>query len=183
VEAMAQYCIQSMRDVQPDGPYLLCGFSSGGLVAYEMARRLMQAGVEARLFLIDSFTSNHPESLRSHWLRWNRLVKEKKVREIQERIYHTLLSRLGLGRLRTLRSLGESHRWAMWSYRPQSSDVSADYFEASERISGMARPSTGWTPLLKGGMTLHRVPGGHGTMVKGDSAMALADALSACLPP
>ena len=182
IEAMAQYCIQSMRAIQPDGPYLLCGFSSGGLVAYEMARCLFQQGIEARLFLLDSVTFNHPESLWSLWLHWNRLVKGKRIRELQERVYHTVLSRLGLRRLRALRSLGESHRWAMWSYRPRDCDLSADYFEASERINGSARPSMGWTPLLKGGLTLHMIPGTHGTMVKGDSVVILADALSACLP-
>ncbi len=183
VEEMAQYCIQSMRSVQPEGPYLLCGFSSGGLVAYEMARCLAQAGIEARLFLVDSFTSDHPESLRSHALRWKRLIRERRFREIQERIYHSVLSRVGMGRLRKLRSMGESHRWAMWNYRPRSSDLSAEYFEATERIPGMTRPSCGWIPLLQGGLRLHQVPGAHGTMVKGDSAAVLARAISACLRP
>ena len=182
VEAMAQYCIQSMRAMQPDGPYFLCGFSSGGLIAYEMARCLAEAGVETRLFLVDSYIPDHPESLGNRWLRWNRLVRDKKFREIQERSYHMVLSRLGLRRMRVLRGLGESHRWAMWSYRPRICDLSAEYFEAVERIGGTARPSTGWTTLLKGGLRLHMIPGEHGTMVKGDSAVALANALSACLP-
>lgn len=183
VEAMARYCIDSMRRIQPDGPYLLCGFSSGGLVAYEMACCLAEEGVEARLFLVDSFTSNYPESGRSHWTRWNRLFRDKRVREIQERVYYSVLSQLGLGRLRKLRGLGESHRWAMWSYRPRRSDLSAIYFEASERISGLGRPSPGWVPLLGGGLTLHVIPGGHGDMVKGENAAVLAEALSACLSP
>jgi amino acid adenylation domain-containing protein len=183
VEAMARYCIDSMRRIQPDGPYLLCGFSSGGLVAYEMACCLAEEGVEARLFLVDSFTSNYPESWRSHWTRWNRLFRDKRVREIQERVYYSVLSQLGLGRLRKLRGLGESHRWAMWSYRPRRSDLSAIYFEASERISGLGRPSPGWVPLLGGGLTLHVIPGGHGDMVKGENAAVLAEALSACLSP
>jgi len=183
VEAMAQYCIDSMRGIQPDGPYLLCGFSSGGLVAYEMARRLMQDGIDVHLFLLDSFTSDHPESALSHLRRWSRLIKTGKVREIQERVYHAVLSRLGLGRMRSLRSLGESHRWAMWNYRPQSCDLSAVYFEASERIGGTSRPSSGWTSLLKGGLTLHMIPGRHGSMVHGENAKALAHALSASLPP
>jgi hypothetical protein len=71
----------------------------------------------------------------------------------------------------------------MWSYRPRRSDLSAIYFEASERISGLGRPSPGWVPLLGGGLTLHVIPGGHGDMVKGDNAAVLAEALSACLSP
>jgi acetoacetyl-CoA synthetase len=182
VEAMAQYCMESMRAIQPDGPYLLCGFSSGGLVAYEMARRLLQEGVEARLYLLDSFTANHAESFGSRWRRWRRLIRRKRIREMQERIYHAVLCRLGLGRLRTLNGLGESHRWAMWSYRPQSCALSAHYFEASKQIAGEANGSAGWLPVLKGGMTLHIIPGAHGTMVKDSNAVILADILSACLP-
>jgi amino acid adenylation domain-containing protein len=183
VEAMAQYCIDSMRRIQPDGPYLLCGFSSAGLVAYEMARCLAESGIEVQLFLVDSFTSSYREPWRSHWIRWRRLVSDKRIREMQERMYYSLLSRLGLGRLRKLRSLGESHRWAMWSYRPQPSDLSAIYFEASERLNGQGRPSPAWGTLLGGGMTLHMIPGAHGTMVKGESAAELAQAHSACLLP
>src|SRR5436309_3634175 len=44
VETMAAAHIQSMRDVQPEGPYLLGGWCNGGLVAYEMARQLQAAG-------------------------------------------------------------------------------------------------------------------------------------------
>ena len=40
VPALAQSYIKAMRTVQPEGPYLLGGWSMGGLVAFEMARQL-----------------------------------------------------------------------------------------------------------------------------------------------
>jgi hypothetical protein len=42
-EAATDY-IAEMRQVQPQGPYLLGGFSGGGLIAWEMARQLQAAG-------------------------------------------------------------------------------------------------------------------------------------------
>jgi thioesterase domain-containing protein len=42
-EAAADY-IAEMRQVQPHGPYMLGGFSGGGLTAWEMARQLVAAG-------------------------------------------------------------------------------------------------------------------------------------------
>ena len=42
-EAAADY-IAEMRQVQPQGPYMLGGFSGGGLTAWEMARHLAEAG-------------------------------------------------------------------------------------------------------------------------------------------
>jgi acyl transferase domain-containing protein/thioesterase domain-containing protein/acyl carrier protein len=42
-EAAADY-IEEIVQVQPQGPYLLGGFSGGGLIAYEMARQLLARG-------------------------------------------------------------------------------------------------------------------------------------------
>ena len=39
-EEMAADYIAELRTVQPQGPYLLGGFSGGGITAYEMARQL-----------------------------------------------------------------------------------------------------------------------------------------------
>jgi len=44
VEAMAEEYLREVKQWQPDGPYYLCGYSFGGLVAFEMARRLSQSG-------------------------------------------------------------------------------------------------------------------------------------------
>ena len=59
VEDMAEAHIADLRSVAPHGPYLLAGYSFGGLVAFEMARQLAQAGEEvALLALLDTFP--HP---------------------------------------------------------------------------------------------------------------------------
>ena len=53
-EAARDY-IEELRQVQPAGPYLLGGFSGGGLTAYEMARQLGAAGEEvAMLVMLDT---------------------------------------------------------------------------------------------------------------------------------
>ena len=48
VEAMATDYLREIKARQPDGPYYLCGYSFGGLVAFEMARRLRESGSEDR---------------------------------------------------------------------------------------------------------------------------------------
>ncbi len=50
-EAAADY-IAEMRQVQPKGPYMLGGFSGGGLTAWEMARQLKEAGEEVSLLVL-----------------------------------------------------------------------------------------------------------------------------------
>ena len=55
LEAIAAHYIKAMRTVQPEGPYLLGGWSMGGVVAFEMAQQLRrQQQAVAVLVLIDS---------------------------------------------------------------------------------------------------------------------------------
>jgi thioesterase domain-containing protein/acyl carrier protein len=49
VEAMAADYLEAVRTVQSHGPYLLGGWSMGGLIALEMARQLEAQGEEVRL--------------------------------------------------------------------------------------------------------------------------------------
>jgi thioesterase domain-containing protein/acyl carrier protein len=63
---MADYYIKEIRSVQPAGPYFLGGFSAGGLVAYEMARQLVEAGERVQLLaLFDSYV----EAAGGYWLK------------------------------------------------------------------------------------------------------------------
>lgn len=50
-EAATDY-ISEMRQVQPHGPYLIGGFSGGGLTAYEIAHQLEQAGEQVDLVVM-----------------------------------------------------------------------------------------------------------------------------------
>jgi acyl transferase domain-containing protein len=51
-EDMARDYLAEIRSVQPHGPYLIGGFSGGGLVAYEMAQQLRAAGEETALVVL-----------------------------------------------------------------------------------------------------------------------------------
>ncbi|MFK7734715.1 MAG: amino acid adenylation domain-containing protein [Pirellulaceae bacterium] len=55
LEAMAAEYIEAIRSVQPDGPFVLGGWSLGGLVAYEMAQQLTASGESVQsLLLLDT---------------------------------------------------------------------------------------------------------------------------------
>jgi acyl transferase domain-containing protein/thioesterase domain-containing protein/acyl carrier protein len=54
VDAARDY-IEEMRQIQPHGPYMLGGFSGGGITAMEIARQLRDAGEEiASLIMLDT---------------------------------------------------------------------------------------------------------------------------------
>lgn len=53
--ALGEEYTDILREFQPEGPYRLLGWSLGGLVAFEMAKRLTAAGAKVELlFLIDA---------------------------------------------------------------------------------------------------------------------------------
>ena len=80
VDEMADYYLQAIFEIQPHGPYLLAGYSFGGMVALTMAQRLTQASEKvALLAFLDSYATplTWPLSIRlevqvrraQHWLR------------------------------------------------------------------------------------------------------------------
>jgi N-(5-amino-5-carboxypentanoyl)-L-cysteinyl-D-valine synthase len=55
-EALAQYYVEQVRELQPEGPYSLLGWSFGGVLALEMALQLARAGERVdNLVIIDSY--------------------------------------------------------------------------------------------------------------------------------
>jgi thioesterase domain-containing protein/acyl carrier protein len=68
VEAMAADYLREIKARQSNGPYYLCGYSFGGLVAFEIARRLSESGNEVGLVgLFDTMMSPLRWPLRA-WL-------------------------------------------------------------------------------------------------------------------
>ena len=60
IKEMADHYLKEMREVQPEGPYLIGGRSSGGTIAFEMACRLAAEGQEvALLALLDTYPAGY----------------------------------------------------------------------------------------------------------------------------
>jgi thioesterase domain-containing protein len=65
IEAMAADHLTTLRSLQPRGPYRLGGYCNGGLIAFEMARRLQAIGERVDcLALVDSAVHNTGTSAR-----------------------------------------------------------------------------------------------------------------------
>jgi acyl transferase domain-containing protein/thioesterase domain-containing protein/nucleoside-diphosphate-sugar epimerase/acyl carrier protein len=69
IEAMALRYVEAVRSVQPRGPYLLGGYSGGGVIALEMSKTLQARGDEVPLVvLLDTVPRNidRPPALRRY---------------------------------------------------------------------------------------------------------------------
>jgi len=60
IKEMAAHYIKEMREIQPEGPYLIGGRSSGGTIAFEMACQLEAIGERvALLALLDTYPAGY----------------------------------------------------------------------------------------------------------------------------
>lgn len=91
-EAAARY-LTVLRRQRPDGPYVLGGLSSGGLIAFEMARQLRESGEEVGgLLLLD------PTRLQQRWWRggWAAARRHWRPRAVKKRTFKWARQRLAL---------------------------------------------------------------------------------------
>ncbi|MGW3498380.1 non-ribosomal peptide synthetase [Streptomyces sp. NPDC001020] len=57
LETMAASYLRELRELVPTGPYLLGGWSMGGVLAFEVARQLTAEGEQCRVVMIDSMAT------------------------------------------------------------------------------------------------------------------------------
>ena len=178
VEAIAADCISAMRGKQAHGPFRLAGYSSAGLVTFEMAQQLREQGERiATLALLDAGTLG-----KRTLVRWFRSLREHGLRLVQERAYHALLTAIHRLDLRQLRSIGEAQRWASWSYKLRPYSGNAHLFVASETVLDTCGDDTlGWREFIAGPLNVYRFQGNHATLVKAPTVQQLASILQRCL--
>lgn len=208
VEAIADYYIPLIRSVQPKGPYYLGGGSFGGVVAYEMARRLRDAGEQVALIvMLDTYGPGYPRlrrdlSLRRRGLvlaRWLLPIGQKEELSwinfragMKERVYRFLAwirQCIPGGKPPASRFL--RYHWvreiafrasARYAYPPANGPV--DLFRAEEQppdILYRTDPTLGWSKPVGDDLRIHDVPGRHGRLVRGANAPVLARTLQDAL--
>jgi amino acid adenylation domain-containing protein len=179
IKAMAAHCIDSMRQVQATGPYLLAGYCSGALIAFEMACQLRAQGEQVGLLaILDSLPPAFRllELVQTTWA----FLRLKNVRLVQQRFYRFVLQNLGLSNLRKFRTVSEAHYWALFGYRPPPYHGSAVLFRGVD--AGYSRDgSQGWSRFVTGDLDICTLPTEHGGMVKEPMVRVLAQKLEVYL--
>jgi len=177
VEAMAENCVTMMRRQQPDGPYFIVGYSSGGIVAYETARQIAALGLKIGLLaVIDSppQVNSFAATIRFFWtslIFW-------RPRLIQERLYQLVLDAVGLSQRRVLHAIGESHRWALWRYCPGTYAGSVTFIHCAPDRSSQLRD---WDRLVEGPVEVYTVAAPeHLELMQDPYVRDVADLLRTC---
>jgi thioesterase domain-containing protein len=211
IEQLAEFCLDVIRRIQKTGPYYFCGYSFGGVVAYEMAMRLLSEGDSASLValldttnpaLISNLSGSDSLQFRKTYL-IDRLKKyahhllRGEVQAFMGRGLAFVTARAGrffmppikvgfriMNRSlpETLRSNDPGFLKAWNSYVPKRYPKSLICFRVEDRGPEHDQdPSMGWDACVTGGVQVHVVPGGHVDMMRMPSVRTVADKLAAYL--
>jgi thioesterase domain-containing protein len=197
---MAAQYLESIRRLQPTGPYLLGGYSGGGVVAFEIAQRLRQEGEEvALLALLDTFNpgpavrrdtnAGRLQKLlqrgpwyaleRARWL-WDMHVRDG-VKRARIDFYVRRGQTVPL-ELRDLLMYETFHR-VQALYRPMVYPGRIVLLRATDIAAAFAHvgPELGWTGLAEQGIEVHEIPGNHDTLVLEPNVQTLVRHLKASI--
>jgi thioesterase domain-containing protein/acyl carrier protein len=192
IEIVASRALAEIRATCPHGPYVLGGYSLGGLVALEVARGLQAEGEEiALLALLDAYGPNFPrrrrgsERFRMHLAKMRGLPVVGKARYLAEKLGPKPLRHRGrenvvpngaAGSVEVLTFVTDSYlnrlpRYAGRINLFRATDVPSDEGHAYDD------PTCGWGAIADGGVQVWDVPGNHLTMLDPPNLSHLADAI------
>jgi thioesterase domain-containing protein len=185
IEDMAAHSIESVRKIQPNGPYYLGGHAVGGVVAFEMAQQLRQHGQKVALLALCECWAPQSRRPTSRTLLSYRLWQKasyhfRRVRRVGTK--QALTDFVGTLKKKTQGAAGFKQRVSL---TPAEKEAKAAVLEAtghyvpevytgrivlircSER--GMWRdydPLDGWGSLATNGVEMYEVPGEHASIYR-----------------
>jgi thioesterase domain-containing protein/acyl carrier protein len=209
-EIAADY-VRLIREAQPHGPYILFGLCVAGVIAYEAAQQLRQAGESVPLVVMaDTWVPGYVKrlpflrrflficsyELHSVKHKWGLVLSGKqsvgeflvsfglvrRSRIIDLAAALHLVSRAKLGKY------AWADRWflryleeARDRYRASASVGNVVVLQSDEVVTRFADPKMNWSDLIKGRLFVHRIPGGHLDMFQDEGADRTAEHLRSLL--
>jgi thioesterase domain-containing protein len=199
IDEMADLYLSELRAARPKGPYVLGGYSGGGVVAYEIAQRLLAAGEDVPLLvLLDTFhPSTAPRKLTFRH-RMDRFLEEgprylsrqgkakvsRHLSELSTELKLLFYAKNELPLPLELRNerLFRAFRDAAASYQPRPYPGAVVLYRARviDPIYQHMGPMLGWRELIPK-LQLVEVPGGHDSLVLEPNVQVLTGHLSRAL--
>jgi len=200
VEDMASLYLAAVREVQPQSPYILMGWSFGGMVALQMAHELKTQGEQvAFLGLLDTYNYSHlpdeqyiskevvmelsQETLSFPSEELQRLSIEQQAIFICEQDKQANLIPSEIERVLRVQA---SNYEAMHNYSPSFYPGTSFLFRAEKGLLSFSQdvsalePTLGWAEAIAN-IELHTIPGYHEYMVHQPNVSILAQKLKDCI--
>ena len=209
ISEMAASYVEAVQSVQPEGPYLLGGYSFGGIVAFEMAQQLLQQGHGVALLAIldggaptlDDNTYIEGDDASILAIIAQELTRYVERRNVQE-LYRELCQLkpqdqvnyvVGFMKQAKLELAGSERDWVEQQVNVFKARARATQRYTAKRYSEVItlfRSSAsdlelaedlGWEVLSSHPIEIHVVPGHHDTLMSEPNVRELAESLRACL--
>lgn len=196
IPRLASRYLESIRAVQPEGPYQLAGFSFGGLIAFQVAQQLQAEGAEVSLVaMFDSMMMRkiplrrrlqcHTDLFLEQGVSYlitklrGRVAKiMNKAEPIGMPLRNGLLPCAGGSRLIDMGEredlIDQVSEQASRSYKPETYTGKLLLFRAEDQsFFGEESPDLGWGPFARD-LAIHHVAGNHAGIMKASSASLVA---------
>jgi thioesterase domain-containing protein/acyl carrier protein len=205
ITGLAAYYTEELLKIQPQGPYYLMGVSFGGVIAYEIAQRLVSQGREVKfLGLVDTFCPNQNTvrkdlALKHRFFGHINKVRTKGLNHILDRVKWRLdlafhLTRSSLYRINWIRDnfadetsrdfdraeyiqLTREHQTINKNYVIQPYPGSINMFRAADDMDS----KLDWQRFAISGLFIDDIPGEHLEVLQEPNVRILAEKIQLAL--
>ena len=201
IEAMAAHYISEIQLVQPNGPYLLLGYSFGGIVAFEIAQQLQAQGKHVALLalidrkspLIQKVRPSIAKSIQIHLTNLWHLPAKARLKYIKDRIDHQfedfdykafLIKSLSETAPPSpeLLNLIDNNAQASDNYVAKPYAGNLNLFRCKvQTLDYSLSTDLGWENLVTGILEIHNIPSIHYEVLKEPIVQTVAEQLNHCL--
>jgi thioesterase domain-containing protein len=191
IAGAAEEFLKAVRVVQPNGPYLLGGYSLGGLIALEMAQRLRASGEEVeKLVLLDTYAKLPPRNLAL--LTFTLAKNLARMQSAQLRVFlrekifwlrgHLRNKHKGNAEMKLVDLQKRTEMRAGLDYMANGlrpCEVLIELFTAQDgTMAWNSERDRGWLDYAVAGVAVREIPGGHYSMLQTPHVRPLAAELS-----
>ena len=183
IEDLGRYCHEALVAAQPSGPYRMLGYSTGGLVAVDVARRLLETGedvdylgvIEAGVAgvadprgraakFVDAWRTRGPRFAAARLRSSTQVLTDEVTKTIRRSLEDLAVDRFGIRPSDRRLFLGMEHhfRAASLSYRPPTIDADIDLYLGDDASAHWITAMThAWESVAGGRLRVVQVDGSH----------------------
>jgi thioesterase domain-containing protein/acyl carrier protein len=164
IEDMADFWLEAIRKAQSHGPYVLVGYSLGGLIALEMAQRLRADGEKIDLTMLDAYPYVHFLSWKQRAVLFARQLKRGMHSLSDLKSSSAYNPPVNLFLTPAMQRVRDAAFRALTGYRPRPYEGSVRFVRAAIPSAFPSNAAAVWNPLIAK-LEIETVPGDHLGMI------------------
>jgi amino acid adenylation domain-containing protein len=174
ISQMAKAYINEMKLFKPYGPYILAGGSMGGMIAFEVARQLIEIGDSVeKIIMFDTFGPNlelkNYNSEKKNYLKTYFNSFKYKVKKTYSKFRYFLHKYMSVPISNNLRFfyIENLNYQSLWNYKAQSININLHLIRAHiEKDGWYSDPDMGWKNIIQGKIFKYFIKSSHENFIE-----------------